>query len=115
MAVAPNRGEIWVANLDPTKGHEQAGTRPVVIVSSNIFNHGPATLVIVVPLTRTDRHLPYHVEVNPPEGGVRDRSFIMCEAVRSITKDRLIGSPWGTVTPQTVAKVIDIIATLLEV
>ena len=112
---APNRGEIWYADLDPIKGHEQAGKRPVLILSANSFNHGPATLVIVAPLTRTERRLPIHVEVNPPEGGIKQRSFIMCEAVRSITKDRLLAGPWGTVSHQTVTKVVDIIAILLEV
>ncbi len=110
----PNLGEIWLADLDPTQGHEQAGRRPVPIVSSNTFNHGPATLVIIAPLTRTSRGLPIHVEIQPPEGGVRDRSFVLCEAVRSISKTRLIGSAWGTVSPQTISRVADVIATLLE-
>ena len=83
MAALPSRGEIWLADLDPTRGHEQAGTRPVMIVSSDMLNHGPARLVFVAPLTRTDRGIPFHVPINPPEGGVRTRSFILCDAVRS--------------------------------
>ena len=45
------QGEIWNANLDPVKGSEQAGYRPVVIISGNLLNtHLP--IAIVIPLTR---------------------------------------------------------------
>jgi mRNA interferase MazF len=83
------RGEIWFANLSPTRGREQRGARPVLIVSADPLNQGPAELVIVVPLTTTDRRVPVHVRIDPPNGGVREPSFAMCEAVRSISKERL--------------------------
>ena len=51
MARLPSRGEIWTADLNPTGGHEQAGKRPVLIVSTDTFNHGAADLLFVLPLT----------------------------------------------------------------
>jgi mRNA interferase MazF len=87
--VEPSRGEIWITDLDPTRGHEQAGTRPCLVISVDPFNRGRARLTVVVPLTRTGRNIPTHVEVNPPEGGLIERSFAKCEDVRSISKDRL--------------------------
>ena len=114
MAVQPSRGEIWTAALNPTRGHEQAGERPVLIVSTNLFNHGPADLVFVLPLTRTDRRIPIHIPIDPPEGGVRARSFILCDALRSIAKERLGARPWGVVSAQTMAQVEDCLRTLLE-
>ena len=66
---SPNRGEVWWADLDPGKGHEQGGRRSVLVVSTNYFNSGPAGLVLVIPLTRTDRRIPIHVPIQPPEGG----------------------------------------------
>ncbi len=113
MAVAPSRGEVWLADLNPTRGHEQRGIRPVLVVSEDAFNYGPAGLAIVLPLTRTYRGLPIHVEVNPPDGGVRDRSFVMCEAIRSVSKDRLI-QLWGRLPPATMADVGDRLAILLD-
>ena len=110
----PSRGEIWSANLNPTRGHEQALQRPVLIVSTNTFNHGPADLVFVLPLTRTDRGIPFHVAVDPPEGGLRARSYILCDAMRSIAKERLGRSAWGVVSRQTMAKVEYRLRTLLE-
>ena len=110
----PSRGEIWTANLNPTRGHEQAGRRPVLIVSTNTFNHGPADLVFVLPLTQTDRGIPFHVAVEPPEGGLRACSYILCDAMRSIAKERLGKRAWGVVSRQTMAKVEYRLRTLLE-
>jgi mRNA interferase MazF len=114
MARRPSRGEIWSANLNPTRGHEQAGERPVLIISTNPFNHGPADLVFVLPLTRTNRHNPLHVPVDPPEGGLTARSYILCDSMRSISKERLVSRPWGVLSVATMAKVEDNLRILLE-
>jgi mRNA interferase MazF len=83
------RGEIWDLDFNPTRGREQAGHRPALIVSVDLFNRGPADLVVAIPLTRTDRQVRWHVRVEPPEGGVTDVSHIKCEDVRSVSKQRL--------------------------
>jgi mRNA interferase MazF len=100
------RGEIWVTELDPTRGREQRGTRPALVVSADPLNNGPAQLVVVVPLTTADRRVPLHVRIEPPNGGVKETSFAMCEAVRSVSKDRLIRR-WGTVDEPTMRVVDD--------
>ena len=114
MVLEPSRGEIWLADLDPVVGHEQAGRRPVLIVSTNRFNHGPARLVFAAPITGTERRIPFHVPVDPPEGGVTSRSFILCDAVRAISKKRLGPQPWGSVSVETLRKVEDCLRILLE-
>jgi mRNA interferase MazF len=114
MSLLPNRGEIWLADLNPTRGHEQAGARPVLIVSANTFNHGPAGLVFALPLTRTNRRIPVHVPIDPPEGGVSAPSYILCDAIRSIAKERLGDRPWGAVSPATLRKVENYLRILME-
>jgi mRNA interferase MazF len=114
MPPLPIRGEIWLASLSPTRGHEQAGERPVLIVSSNIFNQGPAGLVFVLPLTRTNRGIPIHVPVDPPEGGLTARSYILCDAIRSISKDRLGIRTWGRVSTQTMQQVENNLRILID-
>ena len=102
----PSRGEIWLADLNPTRGREQAGQRPVLLISEDIFNKGPADLVIVLPITSTHRGVPSHVPIKPPEGGVKNPNVIMCEAVRSIAKERLLHR-WGKVYLSTLVAVED--------
>ncbi len=108
-----SRGEIWLSDLNPVRAHEQAGTRPVLVVSADAFNHGPAQLVVVVPLTTRDREIPLRVRIEPPDGGVGEPSFAMCEAVRSISTDRLVRR-WGAVESTTIVAIEDRLRILLE-
>ncbi len=100
----PLRGEIWTVDLDPTRGHEQAGKRPALIVSDDVFNSGPAGLVIVLPITTKAKAVRSHVAVRPPEGGLRRPSFIKCEDVRSVAVERL-EKRMGAVVPLTMEAV----------
>lgn len=110
---APSRGEIWVVDLNPVRGHEQSGKRPGLVLSVDLFNHGPAGLVVVLPLTTRVRNIPLHVELNPPEGGVKARSFIKCEDIRSVTTERL-SRRLGSTSPATMRRVEDRIRILLD-
>jgi mRNA interferase MazF len=105
-APTPARGEVWFADLDPGFGHEQAGRRPVLVVSVNPFNSGLSGLTVVAPITSRLRNIPLHVPVKPPEGGLRGPSSILCDAVRSIDRRRLLDL-WGVVAPATMALVED--------
>lgn len=101
------RGEVWLADLEPTRGHEQTGERPVLIVSADRFNQGRGRLVIAVPFTTRKRSLPVHVEVRPPDGGLREISYAMCEQVRSLAVERLGPQPFGAVSPAVLGSVQD--------
>jgi len=109
----PHRGEIWLADLRPTRGREQTGRRPVLILSVDFFNAGPADLVVVLPLTSTQRGIPLHVKVSKGDGGTRNDSAILCEAIRSVSKDRLI-SKWGALPREVIAEVEDRLRILLD-
>src|SRR5689334_13675484 len=86
----PFRGEIWNADLDPTRGREQAGKRPVLVVSTDRFNEGPAELVVVLPITSKAKGIPWHVALAPGGGtGLRTSSFAMVEAIRCVSRERL--------------------------
>jgi len=111
--IAPARGEVWLADLDPVRGHEQVGRRPVLVISDDIFNRGPADLVIVLPMTSRLRSIPSHVRVSPPEGGLTTESAILCEGVRSITRRRLV-TRWGAVRRRTLIAVEEILRILLR-
>jgi mRNA interferase MazF len=112
MTSFPQRGEIWLLDLDPTRGHEQSGRRPALIFSIDSFNAGPADLVSVIPLTSKLRPIPTHVVLRPPEGGVKVECAILCEALRSVSKQRLI-SKWGQISSLTLNEVEDRVRILL--
>lgn len=86
---SPAYGEVWFGNLDPTLGHEQAGERPVLVLSIDEFNQSHAGLVVILPITSRLRSIPWHVPVSPPEGGLTRPSAILCEALRSVSRQRL--------------------------
>jgi mRNA interferase MazF len=100
------RGEVWLAELGPIRGREQAGERPVLVVSADPINQGPADLVVAIPFTTRARGIPTHVEVHPPDGGLREISFAMCEQVRSLAVERLGSRPFGRV-PATVLSSVE--------
>ena len=108
-----NQGEIWLVDLNPIRGREQAGIRPCLLVSVDTFNRGPAELVIVIPITSKYRGIPLHVEANPPEGGLNMRSFIKCEGIRSISKERLV-QRLGTVSQNILDEVKDKLRILMD-
>lgn len=81
-------GQLWWASPDPSTGREQAGRRPVLIVSNLDFHTTITTLVLVVPLTTVDRGWPNHVAA-PPGTGLTHPSWAMTEQVRAISRNRL--------------------------
>lgn len=108
----PARGEVWLVDLNPTRGHEQAGIRPALVISEDLFNQGPAGLVIVIPTSSRYTGIPLHVEITPPEGGLGRPSYVKCEDIRSISKERLI-RPLGKVGAEVIRQVEERLKILL--
>lgn len=101
-----------MAALDPVRGHEQAGTRPVLVMSESIYNQSPADLIFGIPITSTQRSLPHHLPLEPPEGGLTLPSSLLCDGLRSLSKQRLIRK-LGVVTTTTLNQAEDILKILL--
>jgi mRNA interferase MazF len=84
------QGEIWFADLNPTKGSEQAGLRPVVVISGNLLNEH-LSVVIVVPLTTKIKNYKGNPILNPNKiNGLKTESEMLVFHVRSVSKDRLV-------------------------
>ena len=77
-----------MVNLNPTVGHEQSGVRPCLVISDNKFNHGRADLVVVLPITSVNKGIPSHVKIPAGEANLSMDSFVKCEEVRCVSKDR---------------------------
>jgi mRNA interferase MazF len=109
---APRRGEVWRANLNPTIGHEQAKTRPVLVLSVDSFNTCGAQLITILPVTSKPRALRTRVDISPPEGGCTEPSQVIGEQVRTISIERL-SKRLGSVSIETMARVSGIVRMLL--
>lgn len=109
----PSRGEVWNIDLNPVRGREQAGRRPCLIVSVDLFNQGPAELVVILPITSKRKNIPLHVELQPPEGGLKVISHIKCEDIRSASRDRL-SERIGNISSETMTLVEDRLRILLD-
>lgn len=111
-SVAPLAGEIWDAVLDPTHGREQAGYRPVLVISNDQFNSRQGSLVIAAPITGTEARVRYQIEIQAGEGGVSKNSTILPEQVRAIDVSRL-KKRRGQVRPETLEQVRRMVIALL--
>jgi len=85
------RGSIVWIDLDPTRGHEQAGTRPAIVIASDGYLSSVPDLVIVLPVTTTDRGWPHHVSVEGPDVDLPRTSFAMTEQPRTVARSRIAG------------------------
>ena len=87
-----NRGDVFDARLNPTEGSEQAGVRPVVIVSRDAINRN-SPVVVIVPLTKATnirRSYPNNVTIAKGEGGLTFESVFLGGQCRAISKSRLL-------------------------
>ena len=100
-----NRGEVWLTNLNPTRGSEQAGIRPVIIFQSNVLNKFTAT-ILAIPLTTKLRRasLPSCVFIPKEEGGLASDSIALCHQLRVLDRTRL-QRKLGAVSQQTLSTI----------
>lgn len=84
------RGEIYWADLDPTVGHEQAGRRPVLIVSRQTFNDRSGT-VIAIALTSVEPKAGYPLTLELTRTGLPKRSWVKISQIRTLSTQRLAG------------------------
>ena len=82
------RGNVYLADLDPVKGSEQGGIRPVVVIQNDMGNTYSPTVIIAAITSRNKKELPIHVRIRFE--GLPGESTVMLEQIRTIDKSRLI-------------------------
>jgi mRNA interferase MazF len=107
-------GDVWLADLNPVIGSEQAGRRPVVIVSGPLHLELPHAVVFVVPVTSRDRGLRHQVPITSQSSGLSKLpSFTRPEDARAVAYQRL-NHRLGAVTPGELAAVRRILRAFLD-
>lgn len=76
----PKQGDIIYVDFNPTKGHEQRGKRPAIVVSINVFNKN-TNMIIVCPITSNIKEFPTHYTL---EDTKKVKGAVLCEHIRSL-------------------------------
>lgn len=113
METDPKRGDVYLAHFGRTDGHEQGGKRPCLIVSATLHNRNAYGLTVVLPLTTRTWELPWHLRIDPPEGGLDRESYVMCDQIRTVAQSRLLNR-FGRVEEETLRAVEDRLRMLLD-
>ncbi len=99
------RGEIRWADLDPTRGSEQAGHRPVLILSHDVFNERSGTVIAVAITSQAQRPgFPLTLEIRSRK--LPKRSWVKISQIRTLAVER-IGRPLARISPEEVTRVVE--------
>ena len=99
------RGDVYWADLNPVRGQEQAGRRPVLIISHDVFNQRSGT-VIAMAITSRPQHAGFPLTLEITEPGLPRRSWLKISQVRTLSVTRL-GQRITTLSPELVNEAID--------
>jgi len=99
------RGNIVWADLNPTRGHEQAGLRPVLVVSEDVFNNRSGTVIAIAPTSQPQRAgFPLTFELSSP--GLPKQSWAKISQIRTLSVQRL-GKKIGRASPEELDQIIE--------
>ncbi|MGH9833567.1 MAG: type II toxin-antitoxin system PemK/MazF family toxin [Blastocatellia bacterium] len=99
------RGDIVWADLNPTRGNEQAGLRPVVVLSEDVFNQSSGT-VIAVALTSQPQRAGFPLTLELSSKGLPKKSWVKISQIRTLSVDRL-GKKIGKATSAELDQIIE--------
>ena len=99
------RGDIRWADLNPARGREQAGLRPVLIVSHDVFNERSGT-VIAVALTSRAQRAGFPLTLELASRSLPKRSWVKISQVRTLSTER-IGKKIGAASPEELSEIVE--------
>ena len=99
------RGEIRWADLNPVRGREQAGQRPVLILSQDVFNDRSGT-VIAAALTSQPQRAGFPLTLELHARGLPKKSWVKISQIRTLAVERL-GKMIGRASPEELAEVVE--------
>ncbi len=99
------RGDIWWADLNPVRGHEQAGVRPVLIISHDVFNQRSGT-VIALAITSQPPSAGFPLTMEMTSTTLPKRSWVKISQIRTLSVERL-SNRLGAITPEELDEIIE--------
>lgn len=101
------RGEIYFVNLNPVQGREQAGQRPVLVISIDEINRLPLVVTVIVGTKgeNLQRDYPSNVRVSPVDSGLPIETVFLCFQIRSLDSRRFSEQAAGKLSEQAMSRV----------
>lgn len=99
------RGDVVWAELDSTKGREQAGRRPVLVISHDVFNERSET-VIALAITSQSQRAGFPLTVELASGGLPKKSRVKISQIRTLSVERL-GKRIGRIAPEELLRIVE--------
>ena len=99
------RGEVRWADLNPVRGREQAGHRPVLVLSQDVFNQHSGT-VIAVALTSQEQRAAFPLTLELKAGKLPKKTWAKISQIRTLSVER-IGKKIGQISPEEMAQIIE--------
>ena len=99
------RGEVRWADLNPVRGHEQAGRRPILVLSHDVFNERSGT-VIAVALTSQEPRAGFPLALESKATGLSKRSWVKISQIRTLSVER-IGQRIARASEEELSRVLD--------
>jgi mRNA interferase MazF len=84
------RGEIYFVDFSPSRGSEQGGVRPGLIIQNDAGNLNSPTTIVAAISTQRRRTYPFHVQVTPLDSGLPQQSVVKCEQIKTVDQSRLM-------------------------
>lgn len=103
------RGEIYFVDLNPVRGREQSGRRPVLVLSIDSIDKSPLVVTVVVGTKgeNVPRDFPTNVRIAPEESGLPVETIFLCFQIRSIDSNRFPEKAAGKISDRTLEKIED--------
>jgi len=99
------RGDVLWANLDPARGHEQSGSRPVLVISHDVFNARSGTIIAMAITSQPQAAgFPLTLELTAPY--LPKRSWVKISQIRTLSVERL-GQKIGQASPEEMSQVVE--------
>ena len=105
------RGDIWWADLDPTRGREQAGLRPVLVISHDLFNARSGT-VIALAMTSQAPSAGFPLTLEITSATLPKRSWVKMSQIRTLSVERL-DNRIGAVSPEELSELLEGLAEII--
>ena len=110
MVTGFKQGDILLLDFHPQSGYEIRGRRPALVVSNDVYNRFH-NLLLVCPITNTDRNLPFHIRL---DSRTKTRGVILCDQIRSLDISARNGEFLEKAPDDLVSEVIDLIISFIE-